>query len=90
MCNIEEKICFNPKYLLFKTLDNLNDELGYNKKFYLLWPTSFEEDDTKLNEVITKENIKRKEQYQRVINQVTKNEYVWFLVLMIFAILHNS
>ena len=70
--------------------DRHNDKDDCSKSFWALWPTDIDNDIIKLNDAIKKDNIKRKESYQRVIREVSKGEYIIFHALLIGAATHND
>ena len=51
--------------------------------FWELWPTDIDSEVVKLNNIIKRDNIKRKENYQRPIKKIQKSEYIMFHALMI-------
>ena len=53
--------------------------------FWELFPSDMDADIEKINEVIRNENKKRKEIYQRVHREITKQEYIIFHALIIGA-----
>ena len=61
------------------------DELDYNKGFWALWPFTIEEHVAKINEVLTKVNLDRKEKYQQPIKFVSKKELAKFYALILAA-----
>ena len=56
---------------------------SYADAFWKLWPCDIESEIAKLNNIIERDNIKRKENYQRPIKKVEKSEYLMFHALMI-------
>ena len=65
----EEKLFSDDKYNTYK---KDVDDWDYNKSFWALWPSTIDEDISSLQEIITKENVKRKEKFQRPIKIITK------------------
>ena len=64
--------------------DDAKDE-DYSKLFWFLWPETVDNDLDKLNGIVDKNNIQRKEEYKRTIKKVSKHEYITFHALMIAA-----
>ena len=56
------------------------DELDNNKGFWALWPFTIEDHVAKINEVLTKVNLDRKEKYQRPIKLVLKKNQLSFML----------
>ena len=80
----EEKIFFQRGCSPMKNAGG-EDELDYNKGFWALWPFTIEEHVAKINEVLTKVNLDRKEKYQRPIKFVSKKELAKFYALILAA-----
>jgi len=60
-------------------------EEDYNKSFWFLWSETVDNDLNKLNGIVDKDNIQRKEEYKRTIKKVSKHEFYTFHALMIAA-----
>jgi len=80
----EEKLYKTKNF--YNIVDN-NDvkEEDYNKSFWFLWSETVDNDLNKLNGIVDKDNIQRKEEYKRTIKKVSKHEFYTFHALMIAA-----
>ena len=80
----EEKLYETKNF--YNIVDN-NDvkEEDYNKSFWFLWPETVDNDLNKLNGIVDKDNIQRKEEYKRTIKKVSKHEFYTFHALVIAA-----
>ena len=70
--------------------NKFGDENDFNATFWSLWPTSVDEDVENLNEIISLDNVRRKENYQRPIRLVTKQEFITFHALLIGATAYSE
>lgn len=85
--------CLKEKVVPLKSLVDRNkfgDENDFNATFWSLWATSVDDDVEKLNDIITLDNVRRKENYQRAIRLVTKREYITFHALLIGATAYSE
>lgn len=85
----EEELNFFQNHKGFHTClqegDTRFSSTSYADGFWTLWPTDIESEVEKLNNIIERDNIKRKENYQRPIKKVQKSEYIMFHALTIAA-----
>jgi len=65
-------------------------DLNYAKGYWYLWPTNVYDNVAKINIAIAKENISRKERYQRPTRLIGKSEYIIFTALLIGAAVHSD
>ena len=85
--------CLKEKVVPLKSLVDRNkfgDENDFNATFWSLWATSVDDDVEKLNNIISLDNVWRKENYQRAIRLVTKREYITFHALLIGATAYSE
>ena len=81
------------KVIPIRTDDDSNkftSESDFNAAFWSLWPVTIDEDVLKLNEIIVRDNRKRKENYQRPIRLVSQKEFITFHALLIGATAYSE
>lgn len=61
----------------------------YSDSFWYLWPIHSDEDLPNIYSPIVKDNLSRKERYQRAICRITKSEYVMFTALLLDDTVHS-
>ena len=94
MTSLNLSISMRIVYLITKILcievRFLTNNGDYNEAFCHLWPTKIENDITKINSAIVKENSERRVMYQRAIQLITKPKYMVFNILLIVAFVHSE
>ena len=66
------------------------NKCDYKTGFWKLWPGTIEGDVHLINNSIEKENIRRKEKYQRTIKKISTNEFIMFNALLIASTVYND
>ena len=73
---IHEEELFHKKYFSSVNDSGVTDEGNYNDIFCDLWPNQIDNDISKINAAILKENAVRKSRFQRPIRSITKAGYI--------------
>ena len=83
-------IFLTEKSCPIQNVQSLKDNMTFVKGFWISWPLKVDDCVVKVNVEIEKENLNRKEHYQRPIKKMEIQEFFTFNALLIAASLYND
>ena len=79
----QEETLYNTERFMVRDPGGEFSEDSYSDTFWILWPETIDKDLQTINEVIERDNLKRREEYRREIKAVKKSEFITFHALLI-------
>ena len=85
-----EEVLFRSNFIPLSIDESIKNKNSYTEMFWKLMLSNTDFDIEKLNEIISADNLKRREKFQRPIRLATRSEYIKFHAILIGATVYSQ